>query len=136
MQQDIFVSDFEQIITLRVCATQLKDNETKTIIEKLPLHIMSLKFAIVANALLRDLDMDNILETIFRGKKAFIIFKPTGRIAAEICIDGIYDGSIVRQPRAILMNRRGYCKMKTIRDLADFTARQGNPRHNDRRRYA
>lgn len=128
MQQDIFVSDFEQIITLRVCATQLKNKETKTMIESLPLHSMSLKFAIVANALLRDLDMDNILETIFRGKKVFIIFKPTGRIVAEICIDGVYDGNIVRQPRAILMNRRGYCKMKTIRDLADFTARRGGPK--------
>lgn len=130
MQKDLSTGDFETIVTARVCSEFLRDRETKVYIEELPIHAIAFKFAVAANGVLRDFELQNDLEAISRGRRTYIIFKPTGRIACKIDIDGIYQDGLVRRPRAILTSRNGYTKAKTMRGMAEWTARLGATKYS------
>ena len=85
---------------------------------------IALKYAIAANKIFEDFGFVD-LKAIFRSTRAYIIFKPTGRIACEICADGVYSGTEVTRSKAILMSRRGYLKSQSLRDMIDYTASRG-----------
>lgn len=122
MQKDIPINEFEAMMTTRVHCELLKN---KGIVkESCERNELVLKYAIVANRILEDYGFED-LKAIFRSARAYIIFKPTGRIACEICADGEYRKGIVCRSRALLMSRRGYLKSKSLRDMIDFTASRG-----------
>lgn len=128
MQEDISINEFEAMMTTRVHCVLLKD---KGIIkESCNKNEIALKYAIVANKILADYGLKD-LKAIFRSTRAYIIFVPTGRIACEICVDGDYDGEMIRRSKAVLMSRRGYVRSKTLRDLADYTASRGKTKYSN-----
>lgn len=130
MQQDLSISDFEQIVTTRVCMILLRSKETRTYAEELSPHVMAFKFAIASNGVLKDFELANDLEAIFRGRHTYIIFKPTGRIACEVSVDGTYKNGKISRPKAILTSRRGYARAKTMRRLAEWTAGLGATKYS------
>lgn len=128
MQADISINEFEAMMATRVHCILLKD---KGIVkETCPANEIALKYAIAANKLFEDFGFGD-LKAIFRSARAYIIFKPTGRIACEICIDGDYSNGVVRRSRGLLLARRGYLKSKSIRSLIDFTASRGKTMYSN-----
>lgn len=130
MQKDLSTSDFETIVTARVCAVLLRNNATKAYDEELPIHAMAFKFAVASNGVLRDFELQNDLEAISRGRRTYIIFRPTGRIACKVDIDGIYKDGNIRRPKAVLTSRRGFVRAKTMRALAEWTAKLGETKYS------
>ncbi len=122
MQEDLPIQEFEAMMTTRVHSLPLLGQ--KGIKESSSRNELTLKYTIVANKIFEEYGFTD-LKAIYRSMRAYIIFKPTGRIACEICVDGIYDGENVRRSKAILMSRRGYLKSKTLRKMAEFTASRG-----------
>ena len=128
MQTDISINEFEAIMTTRVHCELLRN---KGIIkESCNRNEIALKYAIVANKIFEDFGFRD-LKAIFRSTRAYIIFKPTGRIACEICVDGHYRGEMVRRSKGILMSRRGYARSKTLRNLIDYTASRGKTKYSN-----
>lgn len=122
MQEDLSITEFEAMMTTRVHSLLLKNQGI--IIESCSRNEIALKYAIAANKIFEEYGFED-LKAIFRSARAYIIFKPTGRIACEICVDGDYQGELVYRTRGILMSRRGYLKSKSLRDMIDFTASRG-----------
>ncbi len=128
MQTDISINEFEAMMTTRVHCELLRN---KGIIkESCNRNEIALKYAIAANKIFEDFGFRD-LKAIFRSTRAYIIFKPTGRIACEICVDGNYRGEMVRRSKGILMSRRGYAKSKTLRNLIDYTASRGKTKYSN-----
>lgn len=128
MQQDISINEFEAMMTTRVHCELLK--EKGIIKESCYRSEIALKYAIVANKIFADYELGD-LKAIFRSTRAYIIFKPTGRIACEICVDGVYEGERIRRSKGLLMSRRGYVRCKTLRDLIDITASRGKTKYSN-----
>lgn len=122
MQADLSITEFEAMMTTRVHCLLLKNQGI--IKESCSRNEIALKYAIAANKIFEDFGFVD-LKAIFRSTRAYIIFKPTGRIACEICVDGKYDGESVRRSKGILMSRRGYLKSSSLRDMTDYTASRG-----------
>lgn len=120
--QDLSISEFEAIVTARVYSVLLRHHGV--IKETSNRNDIALKYTIATNRVLGDFGFED-LKAIFRGRRAYIIYKPTGRIACEICIDGSYEGGMVRRSRATLMSRRGYLRSKSLVDLTNYTASRG-----------
>ena len=128
MQTDISINEFEAIMTTRVHCELLRN---KGIVkESCNRNEIALKYAIAANKIFEDFGFRD-LKAIFRSTRAYIIFKPTGRIACEICVDGNYRGEMVRRSKGILMSRRGYARSKTLRNLIDYTASRGKTKYSN-----
>lgn len=128
MQEDISINEFEAMMTTFVHCELLRN---KGIIkESCNRNEIALKYAIAANKIFGDFGFGD-LKAIFRSMRAYIIFKPTGRIACEICVDGDYKGGMVRRSKGILMSRRGYAKSKTLRSLIDYTASRGKTKYSN-----
>lgn len=128
MQTDISINEFEAMMTTRVHCELLRN---KGIIkESCNRNEIALKYAIAANKIFEDFGFRD-LKAIFRSTRAYIIFKPTGRIACEICVDGNYRGEMVRRSKGILMSRRGYARSKTLRNLIDYTASRGKTKYSN-----
>lgn len=115
MQKDLSTSDFETMVTARVCMELLHEDTS--------LYSLAMRFADASNEVLKNFELQNDLEAISRGCSTYIIFRPTGRIACKLEIDGIYKDGRVRRPRAILTSRRGFTKAKTMRGMAEWTAK-------------
>lgn len=128
MQQDISINEFEAMMTTRVHCELLK--EKGIIKESCNRNEIALKYAIAANKIFEDFGFGD-LKAIFRSMRTYIIFKPTGRIACEICVDGDYRGDMVRRSHGLLMSRRGYVRCKTLRDLIDITASRGKTKYSN-----
>ena len=122
MQEDLSITEFEAMMTTRVHSLLLKSQGI--IKESCSRNEIALKYAIAANKIFEEYGFED-LKAIFRSARAYIIFKPTGRIACEICVDGDYQGELVYRTKGILMSRRGYLKSKSLRDMIDFTASRG-----------
>lgn len=122
MQEDLSITEFEAMMTTRVHSLLLKSQGI--IIESCSRNEIALKYAIAANKIFEEYGFED-LKAIFRSARAYIIFKPTGRIACEICVDGDYRDDMVFRSKGILMSRRGYLKSKSLRDMIDFTASRG-----------
>lgn len=128
MQEDISINEFEAMMTSRVHCVLLKNKGIAK--ESCNRNEIALKYAIAANKIFEDYEFGD-LKAIFRSTRAYIIFKPTGRIACEICVDGDYRGEMVHRSRGLLMSRRGYIKSKTLRSLIDFTASRGKTKYSN-----
>jgi len=135
MQQDLSIMEFETLVTTRVLSRLLTDINTKALTESLSINEMALKFCIASNGVLKDFNLADVLQAIHRGERTYIIFRPTGRISCEVCIDGLYSRGKIRQPKAILTSKRGFIRSKTIRDMADYTNRLGKTNHSKGGRY-
>lgn len=128
MQEDISINEFEAMMTSRVHCVLLKNKSITK--ESCSRNEITLKYAIAANKIFDDYGFED-LKAIFRSTRAYIIFKPTGRIACEICVDGDYRGDIVRRSHGLLMSRRGYIKSRTLRSLINFTASRGKTKYSN-----
>lgn len=115
-------------MTTRVHCLLLKNNGILK--ESCSRNDIALKYVIAANKIFEDFGFGD-LKAIFRSTRAYIIFKPTGRIACELCVDGDYGRETVRRSRAVLMSRRGYLKSKTLRDMIDYTASRGKTAYSN-----
>ena len=122
MQEDLSIKEFEAMMTTRVHSLLLK--KQGVVKESCSRNEVALKYAIAANKILDDFGFTD-LKAIFRSRRAYIIFKPTGRIACELCVDGDYRGEEVWRSRAVLMSRKGYLNNKTLREMIDTTASRG-----------
>ena len=128
MQTDISINEFEAMMTSRVHCELLRN---KGIIkESCSRNETALKYAIAANKIFDDFGFGD-LKAIFRSTRAYIIFRPTGRIACEICVDGDYHGEMIRRSKGLLMSRRGYVRSKTLRGLMDYTASRGKTKYSN-----
>lgn len=128
MQEDISIKEFEAMMTTRVHCELLKNQGV--IKESCNRNEIALKYAIAANKIFEDFGFGD-LKAIFRSMRTYIIFKPTGRIACEVCVDGEYAGERVRRTKAILMSRRGYLRSKTLRSMMDYTANLGKTKYSN-----
>lgn len=135
MTKDLSIAEFETIVTTRVLSRLSTDKDTKCVTESVRREELASKFSSAANGTLKDLDVAVDLRSICRGGKAFIIYRPTGRIAAEICIDGIYNRGFVRRPKAILTSKRGYVRARTLAELEYQTAKLGATKHTKGGKY-
>ncbi len=130
MQEDLSISEFEALVTTRVLSRLLTDAQSKTLTETLPVEDMAFKFSVAANGVLKDYGMYVILTAIYRRGRTYIIFRPTGRISCEICMDGLYRNGRIRRPKALLMSKRGYIRSKSLRAMAEFTSSLGNTKYS------
>ena len=135
MQKDLTITEFEAIVTTRVLSRLLTDNASKCVTESARREELAQKFSIAANGAIRELGLAIDLRSIYRGGRAFIIYKPTGRIAAELVIDGIYRRGYIRRPKAVLVSKSGYAKAKTIKELELETARLGGTKYTKGGKY-
>ena len=135
MTKDLSIAEFETIVTTRVLSRLLTDKDTKCVTESVRREELALKFSNAANGAMRELELSVDLRAIYRGGKTFIIYRPTGRIAAEICIDGIYNRGFVRRPKAILTSKRGFVTAKSLKELEIQTAKLGVTRHTKGGKY-
>ncbi len=135
MSNDLSIAEFETIVTTRVLSRLLTDKDTKCVTESVRREELALKFSSAANGAMKELGLAVDLRSIYRGGKAFIIYRPTGRIAAEICIDGIYKKGFVRRPKAVLTSKRGFVTARTIKELEVQTARLGATKHTKGGKY-
>ena len=135
MKNDLSIAEFETIVTTRVLSRLLTDKETKCVTESVRREELALKFSNAANGAMRELELPVDLRAIYRGGKTFIIYRPTGRIAAEISIDGLYRHGFIRRPKAILTSKRGYIAARTIKELELETAKLGATRHTKGGKY-
>ena len=120
--EDLSITEFEAMLVTRV--HYLLPKKQGIIEESCSRNKIALKYAIVANKIFEDFGFEE-LKAIFRSTRVYVIFKPTGRIACEICVDGDYRDDMVFRSKGILMSRRGYLKSKSLRDMIDFTASRG-----------
>lgn len=128
MQEYISINEFEAMMTTRVHCELLKNKGIAK--ESYNRNEIALKYAIAANKIFEDFGFKD-LKAIFRSTRSYIIFKPTGRIACEICIDGDYRGDKIRRSKGILMSRCGYARSKTLRGLIDYTASRGKTKYSN-----
>ncbi len=135
MTNDLSIAEFETIVTARVLSRLLTDKDTKCVTESARRDELASKFSNAANGALRELELAVDMRSIYRGGKAFLIYRPTGRIAAEICIDGQYSRGYIRRPKAVLTSKRGYVTAKTIKELEQQTARLGATKHTKGGKY-
>lgn len=135
MANDLSIAEFETIVTTRVLSRLMTVKETKCVAESVRREELAQKFSSAANGAMRELELAVDLRAIYRGGKAFIIYRPTGRIAAEICADGIYKKGFVRRPKAVLTSKRGYVTARTIKELELETAKLGATRHTKGGKY-
>ena len=122
MKQNLSIAEFEHMLDTRIYAISLQ--KKGVVQESCDGKELALKYSIAANKIFADYGIDE-LKAIFRSGRSYIIFKPTGRIACEIGIDGVWNNSSVRRANATLLSRNGYIKSKTLEDLVDTTARKG-----------
>ena len=122
MDEDLTINQFEEILSTRVHLVSLQSRGV--VFEKNKPDELALKYVVASNKILGEYNFDN-LKTICRGGKAFIIYKPTGRIACEVGLDGIYEDGKIRQDKPVLLSRKGFVKSKTLRGLASDTAALG-----------
>ena len=122
MDRELTIAEFEELINLRIHMVSLQSQGV--VYEKNKISDIKLKYTVAANKILLEHGITE-LKAIYRGGKAFIIFKPTGRIACEIAADGIYEKEDIRQDRPILLSKYGYIRAKTLQGLIDSTARKG-----------
>lgn len=135
MSNDLSIAEFETIVTTRVLSRLLTDKDTKCVTESVRREELALKFSNAANGAMRELELSVDLRAIYRGGKTFIIYRPTGRIAAEISIDGLYHRGFVRRPKAILTSKRGFVTAKSLKELEIQTAKLGATRHTKGGKY-
>lgn len=122
MNREMTTEEFEELLNLRVHTVSLQNRGL--VYERNRLQDLTLKYTIAANKILSEFNIKD-LKAIFRGGKSFIIFKPTGRIACEIAVDGIYQKEYVRRDKPVLLSKKGFLKSATLKGLTESTARQG-----------
>ena len=122
MNREITIREFEELLNLRVHMVSLQNRGL--VHERNKLQDLTLKYNIAANKILTEHEISD-LKAIFRGGKSFIIFKPTGRIACEIAVDGVYQKEYVQRDKLVLLAKKGFVRSATLQKLADFTAKQG-----------
>lgn len=127
MPRDLPITEFEAEITTYVGSALTKDVSGQDERSK-----MAMKYTIAANHALAAHGLTE-LKAICRSLKAYIIYSPTGRIACEIAVDGLYDGNTVRCTRGLLLSRKGYPRQKTMLELMAFTASQGQTKYQRRK---
>ena len=135
MSNDLSIAEFETIVTTRVLSRLLTDKDSKCVTESVRREELAFKFSSAANGAMRELEVPVDLRAIYRGGKAFIIYRPTGRIAAEISIDGLYHNGFVRRPKAILTSKRGFVTAKSLKELEIQTAKLGATKHTKGGKY-
>ena len=135
MKDDLSIAEFETIVTTRVLSRLLTDKDTKCVTESVRREELALKFSNAANGAMRELELSVDLRAIYRGGKTFIIYRPTGRIATEISIDGLYHRGFVRRPKAVLTSKRGFVTAKSLKELEIQTAKLGATRHTKGGKY-
>lgn len=125
MQKDLSVAEFETIVTTRVLSRLLNNETTKCVDETVHKTELAEKFAKATHGTLRDFGFSASFKAISPRGKVFIVYRPTGRIACEVGIDGIYQGNYIRKPRAVLLSKRGYCRATTMKGLELWMAKLG-----------
>ncbi len=113
MKDNLSIEEFEILVTARALTSPDKQFETFSRMQ------IGIKMKSAANNIIEEFG----LREMFRAKttvagKVLLLHTPTGKVACEICVDGIYRRGIIRRPKAILMNRRGYITAKTMLELA------------------
>lgn len=130
MQKDLSITEFEAIVTTRVLSRLLNNEETKCIDERVHRQELAEKFSKAVHVTLRDFGFSASFKSISPRGKVFMVYRPTGRIACEVGIDGLDEGDYVRRPRAVLLSKRGYCRATTLKDLELWTAKLGETKHS------
>ncbi|MDO4979167.1 MAG: hypothetical protein Q4E47_03385 [Candidatus Saccharibacteria bacterium] len=114
MDKNLSVNEFETLVTMRALTCSEICFETS----------LQMQIGIKVKNAANDLVDEFKLNDKFRAKttavgRVLLLHIPTKRVACELCIDGIYKDGEIRQPRVILMSRRGYVKEKTLTELAN-----------------
>ncbi|MBR2766777.1 hypothetical protein IKD67_01695 [Candidatus Saccharibacteria bacterium] len=123
MDNSLSIEEFEALVTMRALTATEKLFETFSRMQ------IGIKMKIAANEVIEDFK----LKDIFRAKttvngKVLLLHIPTGKVACEICVDGNYRHGIIRRPKAILMDRKGYIKATDMLELAKQVNSYGKAR--------
>lgn len=123
------IQEFEAATTTRML-TQKRANKTSYPYSE------ALRLAIIgANSYLQDIEANDKIWCMARGKRTYIFHVPSRRIAGELGL--VFDGNMdeCKNLRIVVLDRKGLTKCKTIGDLAIDIERRQKSYRNKRKEY-
>lgn len=118
MIKNITIDGFELAVTARVLCDRLIDHRSHRYRDVFGYDEVISQGVFASNDLIADLGLSKELRARKRGSKVFIFSEYDNRILAELAISSEKARhGLLRRPRFVLLNRRGFIKEKTIADL-------------------
>ena len=113
------IEELETLITTRVLGTRF--GQDGIVRERFFRRDITRIFRLVANDILDDLGLSEKYRVIANPVSGtFLIHKRPRRILCKLEVDGLYEGDIVRRPRALLLGKHGEMYAATLQDLTDM----------------
>ena len=113
------IEELETLITTRVLGTRF--GQDGVVRERFFRRDITRIFRLVANDILDDLGLSEKYRVIANPVSGtFLIYKRPRRILCKLEVDGLYEGDIVRRPRALLLGKHGEMYAATLQDLTDM----------------
>lgn len=113
------IEELEGMITLRVLSARF--GHTGAVREQFYRQDIARIFRLTANSVLEDLGLSESYRVITNPiSGTFLIYERPRRILCKMEIDGLYEGDIVRRPKALLLGKHGEMYAATLQDLTDM----------------
>lgn len=119
MLKDLNISEFEAAITMRtLLSSRMWDKRRRFFRTEYTYEDALVGTMYAANEILKDLDISQDLWCMARGQRLYMLHKPTRRIACEIGVVTDGRGPFKKRLRAVILDRKGYTKARTVGELA------------------